>query len=392
MPISQFAKLRGTMLTLALTLVSITYAHAKSGEHTYNILAPINVITDRKSTTQPPVESSTLGLIHSIHAGIVQVPLRLKMAEPLDLSSLEKWGCVCSDHNYGGRISRRSIESQVLGPSSTAFTISPGSLDTSKDLGNFFANLNEQIAKSSNHELLIFIHGCCEGPQDSLESAARLSIVTGCPVLLFDWASPSVRQAGIWSYIQSDRALELSELYFGKLMEGLKDKTLNARVTIVAYSMGAKLVRNYLRQYPDCFIDQIHLVRPDISLPVFLMEQDKFKNQYGQMYIYVSAHDLALQSSALLMSSQIDRLGMPQDPARWFARQLNNAPANTTIIDTSNLHQTLDFIGHRIPFEAIGYVHGLKSEKWSSLFAIDRPFSMNPHFWQLRCTSAGLHF
>jgi len=381
-----------TMIGLILSLPVLAAGGASQYDNSYDLSVPVYVITDRNLTKYPSTKSLSNPAILScdIHAGIVRVPVRVKMVRQLDLLSLKTWGCSVQNKHYPQRISRDGIESQLVRPPSTVVTIGPGNLNPLAGLDSFIDQLNNQIAKSSQNELLIFIHGCCEGPQDSYEEAAQLSVQCNSPVLLLDWASPSVRQAGFWSYIQSDRALEVSEIYFGKLIEHLREKKSSKRITLVAFSMGSKLVRNYLRQFPDSFIDQVHLVRPDISLPVFLMEQDKFKNQFGQMYIYVSAHDLALQSSALLMSSNVERLGMQYDPSRWFAKQLINAPANTTIIDTSSLHLEYDVIGHRIPFEAIGYISDLENEKTISSFEIERPFSTNPHFCKLRYKNTGL--
>ncbi len=389
---SYFAKMVLPILGLSLFLPGSAAVGANMAKGFCNVLVPVYVITDRNLSKYPCAQSLSdpASLSQCIHAGVVRVPVRVKPFQQLDSMSLAAWGCSIESPRHIERISRDSIESQIVNPPGTAVSITPGNLDPLAGLDSFIDHLNEQIAKSSQHELLIFIHGCCEGPQDSIEEAAQLSVQCNSPVLLFDWASPSVRQAGIWTYMQSDRALEVSELYFGNLIERLRQKNLSARVTLVAYSMGSRLIRNYLRQFPESFFDQIHLVRPDISLPVFLIEQYKFKKQFGQMFIYVSAHDLALQSSALLMSSNVERLGMQPDPAHWFAKQLNNAPPNATIIDTSNLHQEYDFIGHRIPFEAVGYIHGLKDERALSLFKIERPFSINPHFWKLRDNNIGL--
>lgn len=381
-----------TMIGLILSCPILSVFGASQHDNSYDLSVPVYVITDRNLTKYASNKSLSdpALLVQYIRAGIVNVPVRVKTVRPLDVSALQNWGCTIKNRFYPERISRDSIESQLTQWPATMVTIGPGNLNPLAGLDSFIEKLNSQIVKSPQNELLIFVHGCCEGPQDSYEEAAQLSVQCNSPVLLFDWASPSVRQAGFWSYIQSDRALEVSEIYFGKLIEHLRDKTSSKHVSLVAFSMGSKLVRNYLRQFPDSFIDQVHLVRPDISLPVFLMEQDKFKNQFGQMYIYVSAHDLALQSSALLMSSNVERLGMQHDPSLWFAKQLDNAPANTTVIDTSNLHLEYDVIGHRIPFEAIGYMNGLENDKTISSFEIERPFSTNPHFCKLRYKPAGI--
>jgi esterase/lipase superfamily enzyme len=299
----------------------------------------------------------------------------------------------------------RSIARQLSESSDKALVIASRDPDFQNGLKDFFADLNNQIAKAPNRQLLIFVHGSCEGQQESLTKAARLSTICGCPVLLFDWASPSVRQAGIWAYIQSDRALEQSELYFGKLIEQIRNQTSPSKITLVAHSMGAKLVRNYLRQYPDCFIDQVHLVRPDISLPVFLLEQDRFQHQVGHMHVYVSDFDLALQSSELLTRGRVERLGRQSDPARWFSRQLSNAPNNTVIIDTSGLGRSADatelklgigpdglesyvsIIGHGIPYEVIGFTHNLETEKTISSFEIEKPYTANPNYWKLKAAN-----
>jgi len=350
-----FSKILFVFIVCLLCLAISQAVTAISYDHYYKQSIPVYVITDRKKYST--AQSTDASLHPVIQAGIVTVSL-------------------------GNRLTRQSINSQLLSSPGVTINISPSLLDHLNELDNFMTTLNTQIIKTPQHELLVYLHGCCEGPQDSLEEAAQLSAHCNCPVLLFDWSSPSVRQAGVWAYIQSDRALELSELYFGQLMEHLADKT-SAHITIISYSMGAKLLRNYLRQFPECFIDQIHLVRPDISLPVFLLEQNKFKKQYGKMYIYLSTKDLTLQSSAVLMSANVERLGMQRHPSQWFAKPLPNTPPNTTIIDISKLHQGLDPRGHTIPFDAVSWMHDLDKDKTIQTFEIRRPFPTNPQFWEL---------
>jgi hypothetical protein len=54
------------------------------------------------------------------------------------------------------------------------------------------------------------------------------------------------------------------------------------------------------------------------------------------------------------------------------------------VIDTSRLKPKLDLIGHRIPFEAVGFLHGYEKDKTTNLFIIDKPYPMNAQFWQLK--------
>jgi pimeloyl-ACP methyl ester carboxylesterase len=386
---------------LTVLLTAAQSGMARSYKHSYALSVPVYVITDRglqSSQAVPQLPSLNL----SLHAGIVRVPLHLRTAQQLNLSLLESWGCTVQDRHSTETFSKQRIEMQLSKPSGFIINTTPELLHLNPELKEVITQLNDQIAKSPQPELLVFIHGCCESQQQALIKAAQLSVHCGSPVLLFDWASPSVEQAGIWSYMQSDRALELTELYFGKLMEYLSAKISHDRITLIAHSMGTKLVRGYLRQFPNCFVDQVHLVRPDISLPVFLMEQNTFSKQVGQMCIYISENDRSLQSSELLMSGQVERLGRQHDPSHWFGQPPDNAPANTIVVNTSKLRRSaystkprLDMVkrisedstaimGHGIPYEAIGFIHSLKTDAPISLFKIEKPYPMNPNFWNLR--------
>ena len=256
--------------------------------------------------------------------------------------------CVNKKSKQVEKISRHNILFQLSQLPGTTIVLNSPDLDLSV-AQSFIDSLNKSIAQTSRKELIVFIHGCCESPQQSLANAALLSLYCNSPVLLIDWDSPSVRRAGILTYMQSDRGLELSQLYFGSLMQQLQQKIVSKHINLIAYSLGAKLVRDYLRQYPAAFIDQIHYVRPDISLPVFLLEQNKIQKQFGHMYVYTSNHDLNLQLSQSLMSAGIPRLGMQSH----LSHQFSNCPENITIIDTSNLRKSSDLCGHDLPFEAL---------------------------------------
>ncbi len=389
------------MVLLILSFVVLPPSSAKAYKHSYTLSVPVYVITDRNFAS-PATSNDASSLNVCLHAGIVHAAVKIGTAHQLDLTSLQAWGCITQDAQSAEALSRQNIEMQLSKPPGSRVTLKPGALDSQTALDDFIAHLNTDIAKSNHHELLIYVHGCCEGQQEAIAKAAALSVHCDSPVLLFDWATPSVEQAGIWSYIQSDRALELSELYFGRLIEQLREKISRDQTTLIAFSMGTRLVRNYLRQFPNSFIDEVQLVRPDISLPVFLMEQDRFKNQVGTMYIYLSAHDFALQSSEFLTSAHVERLGRQHDPSRWFSQQLNNAPVNTIVIDTTNMGRSSDateltlnlvpgalwncvsILGHGIPYNAIGFIHSLKTKEPISSFKIDKPYSSNPNFWRLR--------
>ena len=372
------------LLVVCLLFLAQPSANARVYNH-YDFSVPVYVISDRtvRNSVTRELSEKPLSLDPNIIVGVVHVPVKMKTVCSVDASKLETWGCSTLEKSDQTKMSRKEIMSQLLSPPGTPIPLDVRTQKSLDNMDGFIASLNNEIAKSGTHELLIFVHGCCEAQQQSLSEAAKLSIYCGCPVLLFDWASPSVLQAGLWTYMQSDRALEFTEIYFGKLMEHIRANCPGTKITLVAHSMGSRLARNYLRQFPKALIDQIYLVRPDISLPVFLIEQDKFEKQFRQMYIFVSKSDLLLRCSELLMSSHIERLGRQHKPSRWFENPVKNTPDNITIIDTSSMFGN-GFTGHKIPYEAIGDIHNLKAQTNSAGFKIEKPFSSNPQFWKLK--------
>ncbi|MBX9687741.1 MAG: alpha/beta hydrolase [Candidatus Obscuribacterales bacterium] len=243
------------------------------------------------------------------------------------------------------------------------------SLFTDEFLGRFREFLN----KSNSRSFILYIHGCCMSEKLSFCSAGELAESTQLPVLIFDWASPGVAEAPLApefnSYRRSERVLEISQHNIHDLFSAIATHLPDYKMIVVAHSMGNRLILNELNRQSanNLQIEQLHLVRPDLSLPAYLLDEEHYCSLAKQVYIYLANNDAWLKISQSF-SADVPRLGSPDkflNIAIKHGMSLDS-PSNRYFLDISPLK-----LSHDIPYELVDSVIARGATEGSESFIFE---------------------
>jgi|AGTN01.3.fsa_nt_gi Uncharacterized protein conserved in bacteria len=221
----------------------------------------------------------------------------------------------------------------------------------------FINKFTTYLNKTESDRFILFVHGCCCSPEQSFHRAAELAIRSGLPVLMFDWATPGKYQAPLLpemhTYRRSERVLEISQHNFHGLISALAE-TVKSDCILIGHSMGNRLICTDLlqRSSREVFFQQIHLVRPDLSLPAFILEEGRICKLARDVFIYVSEEDPELKKAEFL-SAGVPRLGRPGKLLELATRlgMTFDWPPNRYYLDVTALNWK-----HRMPFDLISDV------------------------------------
>ena len=168
----------------------------------------------------------------------------------------------------------------------------------------FFGKLKDEIARSPERKLLIFVHGYWSPFADAMETAARLdaALTFKGPVLLFSWPS----QGGVsWrKYDAAQRRAGDASLDLRDLLDAIRERTSPAKVDIIAHSLGGQVLSGVIEAVtPARVFNQIVLVAPDLSADTLKRQGSDLKSTAARTTLYGSSHDCALRVSSLLHSN-----------------------------------------------------------------------------------------
>lgn len=187
----------------------------------------------------------------------------------------------------------------------------PGSAETARD-----AWLKDLGTRATKNRILVYVHGYLNHFSDELERAQTLADMqgTGIPVVIFSWASIN-HPTG---YAVDENSALWAQEHFDQLLAELGD--LGPQVTVVAHSMGNRIVLNGLRnpefrKHPSRpgHIDRVVLAAADMDRDLAHAALRDISIEGRKVLAYASRRDRAIQLStrlhgyALLGSTHCDR-------------------------------------------------------------------------------------
>jgi len=190
----------------------------------------------------------------------------------------------------------------------------------------------DAAAKSSQTEVLIFVHGFNSGFDKSLFRLAQIGHDFDIPStqILFAW--PSANQLS--QYIHDLDSVAYSRDGLEELIRALSNSGVK-RIVLTGHSMGAALVMETLRQMHQKSgraalrkIDGVAFFSPDMDTDVFIQTAEQIAPLPENFVIYASTHDWLLRRFSKYLTFNEDRLGRVSD----FSRLSN---LNMTIIDVA---------------------------------------------------------
>lgn len=157
--------------------------------------------------------------------------------------------------------------------------------------------------RAGDSDVLLFVHGFNYSFDESLEITLRLVERTGIKAVpvAYSWPSQGKISAYGSDYDRNEWTIDHLQSFIRELVEALPH---GAVLHIVAHSMGNRAVLWALARLhlPEQHLGQLIMIAPDVDAEIFadLVERS---GPFQRRTLYVSRHDLALQTSGWLRSS-----------------------------------------------------------------------------------------
>lgn len=213
----------------------------------------------------------------------------------------------------------------------------------------FYGELNTCLSSCPTKEVVIFIHGCCVDHAEASRQAANIQKWYRRPVILYDWGTESK------VYLQSLKAYPQTQSKFNQFVVDFKAKFPDTKITVVAYSVGSNILKDYCLQAkesdkPD--FDNVFILRADTNveslekaLPM-VVAQSKTPVQ-----LWVSSNDAQMKASRLLRKvvvlpvALLSQKGLRGGETRaWMKKQIDGVQ----VVDVTELA-----LGHDIPYQLL---------------------------------------
>jgi esterase/lipase superfamily enzyme len=210
--------------------------------------------------------------------------------------------------------------------------------------------IHAYMKDTGNHDIVIFVHGCCSTYDRSLERAATLASHMQAPVLLYDWVSPK----GFRMYLANETRAEQTVDDFCRFLSKIEKVTDAGNIILIGHSMGARLVdqamvrrsaqmteKNSLPRYKE-----LMMCNADVDARSFLNHTSEFITNAGKNYIFVSRADETLEFSSMAHGG-FSRLGAPGA----LVSDLAKIPGTEVVDITDNASK------HEIPYWIVGNLY-----------------------------------
>ncbi|TDE33730.1 alpha/beta hydrolase [Antarcticimicrobium sediminis] len=180
----------------------------------------------------------------------------------------------------------------------------------------FQAAISDEIKRTGNGRILIYVHGVKNQFDDSLTVLANLWHFTGRESLpiAFSWPAGN---SGIFGYFKDVEAGEFSIFHLKEFLRMLADIPEVEDIDIVAHSRGTVVVTSALRELiieqrgkgrkPKLALKTGTLILAAADLDVGVMQQrlmaEHFAEAFEQINVYINSNDSALHLSSALTSA-----------------------------------------------------------------------------------------
>jgi esterase/lipase superfamily enzyme len=163
------------------------------------------------------------------------------------------------------------------------------------------ASLADSTLPSGQDQILVYVHGYNNDFAAAARKAAQLSYDLGMSygsTAMFSWPS----QATLQGYPADEAASEAAIPLLSRFLITLRDGRPSAKISLIAHSMGARVVGAVLRQFaalPDGpRFDQVIFAAADIDAEVFRDQVvPAIRNVGSRVTLYASDNDAALRLS-----------------------------------------------------------------------------------------------
>jgi esterase/lipase superfamily enzyme len=188
-----------------------------------------------------------------------------------------------------------------------------GAQALSGDASAFFGHVNELLARGSNRDLLIYVHGANTDFDRAAAQAAQFQHFMGpdAVVMVFAWPSAGT----LLRYGRDVVTARRSEPVFASLLELVSRDSTAAHVNVLAYSAGAMIASPGLARAgapadPGRIrMGEIYYAAPDIDFPVFVDNLPRYEDQVRRVTGALNMSDRALSFAQWF--NRVSRAGRP---------------------------------------------------------------------------------
>ncbi len=236
----------------------------------------------------------------------------------------------------------RTEEPGPLSPARPSHHVTLLRVDPPTAHADFFAGLREAISESHARDVLVFVHGYAttfDGNAVRLAQIAHDLELDG-PVVLYTWPT----RGSVLSYFVDGANAEWSAAYLAKFLADLTENCGDARIHILAHSMGARVLSYALRTLaadhatPDDAFGQILLAAADVDSEIFVRDFARYYERFAnRTTIYISSADWALSGAQRLLGyARLGQVGLENADISLFDE--------FDVVDVTNFDR--GFFGH----------------------------------------------
>jgi hypothetical protein len=218
----------------------------------------------------------------------------------------------------------------------------------------FLAAFREALRLDEKQQILLYVHGTRFRFDESVLWAAQFGhdIQFSGPLLVFSWPSGE----GRWDYMEGEANSEWARPHFKELLTLLSVEFPDARINVIAHSLGARVVLHMLDEWskestsaPRRKLQNLVLAAADIDSEIFRRLLPAARKSSERITVYISADDKALGASARVHGYA--RLG----------RDLNGSEGvdiiDTTYLKDSDYNHNYYTQSRRVLFDLFQLIH-----------------------------------
>ncbi len=208
-----------------------------------------------------------------------------------------------------------------------------------------------RLADTPDRSIVVFVHGYNNAFVDSLRRGATIQEDIAADSIVISYSWPSDGQ--LLSYGYDESSTDTAEQNFKLFMDKLTATVPTNQISIIAHSMGSRLLTKYLAGLPERSLhpDQVRFknivfAAPDISTRFFKQkEEEPFDPKYPlsvyaeRITVYSSQYDRPLNLSQKLHRDQ--RLGLADQTNMYLEADITAVDAS--LIDPAKWYQKFSF-------------------------------------------------